>query len=106
VFPVRYELCMWDSGAGIATGYWQEGRGVGVQVPVGEDFSRLHFVQTGSGAHPVSYPMGTGALSPEIKATGGVMLTTHFNLVPRSRYVDLYINSLIHLHGVMLNLIK
>jgi hypothetical protein len=26
----------------------------------GQDFSLLHNVQTGSGAHPASYPMGTG----------------------------------------------
>jgi hypothetical protein len=29
--------------------------------------SLLHGVQTGSGVHPASYPMGTGALSQEIK---------------------------------------
>jgi hypothetical protein len=28
-------------------------------------------VQTGSGAHPASYPMGTGALSPAVKRPGG-----------------------------------
>jgi hypothetical protein len=26
----------------------------------GQDFSLLHVVQTGSGVHPTSYPMGTG----------------------------------------------
>jgi hypothetical protein len=32
------------------------------------DFFLSHHVQTGSGAHQASYPMGTGrALSPEIK---------------------------------------
>jgi hypothetical protein len=30
-------------------------------------FSLLHVVQTGSGDHPSSYPMGTGALSPRVK---------------------------------------
>jgi hypothetical protein len=38
----------------------RDGRGVGVRVPVGARFSLLHVVQTGSGAHPVSYPVGTG----------------------------------------------
>jgi hypothetical protein len=33
-------------------------------VPVAQDFSPLHVVQTGSGAHPASYPMGTGGLFP------------------------------------------
>jgi hypothetical protein len=30
----------------------------------GQEFSLLHVVQTGSGAHPASYPMVPGALSP------------------------------------------
>jgi hypothetical protein len=30
----------------------------------------LHSVQTGSGAHPVSYPMGTGGSFPGGKVTG------------------------------------
>jgi hypothetical protein len=30
--------------------------------PESEDFSLLHIVQTGSGAHPASYPMVTGEL--------------------------------------------
>jgi hypothetical protein len=40
----------------------------GVQFLAGERFSFLHSIQTGSGAHPASYPIGTrgnfpGALS-------------------------------------------
>jgi hypothetical protein len=34
------------------------------------DFSLLHSVQTGSRAHPVSYPVGTGALSSEVNRPG------------------------------------
>jgi hypothetical protein len=34
-----------------------------------QEFS-LHVVETGSGAHPASYPMGTGALSPVVKWPG------------------------------------
>jgi hypothetical protein len=52
--------------------------------------------------HPASYPMGTGGSFPRNKATG-VELTTHLHLVPRSRIVELYLHSPIHLHGVMLN---
>jgi hypothetical protein len=48
-----------DSSVGIATGYGLEDRGVRVQVPVGQEFSLLHVVQTGSGVHPTSYAMGT-----------------------------------------------
>jgi hypothetical protein len=34
---------------------------IGVRFPAGEgrNFSLRHRVQTGSGAHPASYPMGT-----------------------------------------------
>jgi hypothetical protein len=39
-----------------------------VRVPVGSEFSLLHVVQTGSGAHPASYPMGTGSSFPGGKA--------------------------------------
>jgi hypothetical protein len=34
---------------------------------LGQEFYALHIVQTGSGVHPASYPMGPGALSPEVK---------------------------------------
>jgi hypothetical protein len=47
-------------GVGIATGYGLDDRGVGVRVP--------DVVQTGSEAHPASYPMGTGGSFPEGKA--------------------------------------
>jgi hypothetical protein len=50
-------------GAGIATGYGLDDRGVGV-------LSLLHVVQTGSGVHPTSYPMGTGGSFPGDKADG------------------------------------
>jgi hypothetical protein len=32
----------------------------------GQDVSLLHTVQTGSGAHPTSYPMSTGGFSPGV----------------------------------------
>jgi hypothetical protein len=35
-----------------------------------QDFSLLDSFQTGSGAHPASYPMGTGAVSPGVKQQG------------------------------------
>jgi hypothetical protein len=49
-----------DSVVGTATGYGLEDGGVGVRVPVGQEFSVLHVVQIGSVVHPTSYPMGTG----------------------------------------------
>jgi hypothetical protein len=36
----------------------------------GRDFSLLHIVHTGSGAHPASYAVGTKALSPGVKRQG------------------------------------
>jgi hypothetical protein len=36
----------------------------------GQEFSHLHIVQTGSGAHLASYPMGTGGSLPGGKAAG------------------------------------
>jgi hypothetical protein len=35
-----------------------------------QDFSLLHSVQTGSGAHPAPYPMDTGGASPGVKLPG------------------------------------
>jgi hypothetical protein len=35
-----------------------------------QEFLLLHVVQTGSGVHPTSYPIGTGALSPRVKRLG------------------------------------
>jgi hypothetical protein len=35
-----------------------------------QEFSILHVVQTGSGAHPAFYPIGTGGSFFEDKATG------------------------------------
>jgi hypothetical protein len=43
----------------------------GVQFSAeGGDFSLLHSVQTGSGAHPVSYQMGTGGSFSRFKEKG------------------------------------
>jgi hypothetical protein len=42
-----------------------------VRSPTGVDFSSSPCVQTGSGAHPGSYPMGTGGSFPGGKARPG-----------------------------------
>jgi hypothetical protein len=44
--------------------------GVRVRYPAGERFSSFHVVQTGSGVHPASFPMGTRALFPALKRPG------------------------------------
>jgi hypothetical protein len=61
-------LCR-DSVVGIATSYWLEDRGDWVWVPVGLKIF-LRDVQTRSGAHPATYPMGTGGSLPGSTASG------------------------------------
>jgi hypothetical protein len=59
--------------AGIAQWYSAELRAewTGVRVPAGTgNFSLHHRVQTGSGAHPASYPVGTRCCFPGGKAAG------------------------------------
>jgi hypothetical protein len=46
----------------------------------GQEFSLLHVVQTSPGAHPTSYPMGTGGSFPGDKAAGR---EADLQLVPR-----------------------
>jgi hypothetical protein len=43
---------------------------------LGKGFSSSLCVQTGSGVHPASYPMGTGVLSRGVKRGRSVTLTT------------------------------
>ena len=61
----------------------------------------FHVIQTGSGAYPASYIMGTWELLSLGYSGRGVKLTTHLQLVLRSQYVDIYIRSPIRLHGVV-----
>ena len=49
-------------GAGVVTKLGAGRSRVGVLVEA-SDFSALHNAQTGSGAHPASYSVGTGVLS-------------------------------------------
>jgi hypothetical protein len=60
-----------DSSVGIALGYGLDDRGSRVRFPAGAgNFSPQYRVQNGSGAHPASYPMGTGGFIPGSKAAG------------------------------------
>jgi hypothetical protein len=74
-----------DSSLGVALGYGLDDRCSRIRFPARPgNFSLHHRVQTGSGAHLASYPMGTGAFS--LWQSGrDVKLTTHLHLVPRSR---------------------
>jgi hypothetical protein len=83
--------------------YGLEDRAIGVRSPTEvKDFSSSLCVQTGSGPNPASCTMGTGGPFPGGKsAAGGVMLTTHPHLVPRSWMSRSYTSSPPkHLHGV------
>jgi hypothetical protein len=60
------------SSGSIVSDYGLYDRAIGVLSPAGAtDFSSILCVQTGSGAHPASCPMGTGVLSPGVKARPG-----------------------------------
>jgi hypothetical protein len=60
-----------DSSVSIALGYGPDDRGSGIRFSAGAgNFSLHHCVQNGSGAHPASYPMGTGGSFPGGKAAG------------------------------------
>jgi hypothetical protein len=55
----------------IALGYGLHDRGSRFQFPAGAgNFSLHHRIQNGSGAHPVSYPIGTRGSFPGGKAAG------------------------------------
>jgi hypothetical protein len=56
----------------IVSDYRLDDREIEVRSPTGaDDFSSSPCVQTGSGAHPASYPMGTGGTFPGGKARLG-----------------------------------
>jgi hypothetical protein len=60
-----------DSSVGIALGYGLDDGGSRVQFPAGAaNFSLHRRAQNGSGAHPSSYPMGTGGSFLGGKAAG------------------------------------
>jgi hypothetical protein len=55
----------------IVSDYGLDDRAIEVRSPTGADFSSSPCVQTGSGAHPASYPMGTGGSFPGGKVRPG-----------------------------------
>jgi hypothetical protein len=92
-----------DSAFGIVTGYGLYDRGVGVRVPVGSwTFSSPQRPDRFCGS-PSLLSGGHRGLFPRGKSDRGVKLTIHLHPVPKSRIVELYLHSLIRLHGVVLN---
>jgi hypothetical protein len=63
IFSFRRNMSR-DGVVGIATGYKLE-----FESRYGQEFSPLHVIQTVSGAHPASYPMGTVGSFPGVKRT-------------------------------------
>jgi hypothetical protein len=60
------------SSGSIVSDYGLDDRAIGIRFPAGaKDFSCSLCVQTGSGAHPASCPMGTGGPFPGGKAQQG-----------------------------------
>jgi hypothetical protein len=60
------------SSGNIVSDYGMDDRAIGVRSPEGvKDFFSILCVQTGSGAHPASCPMGTGGPFPGGKARPG-----------------------------------
>jgi hypothetical protein len=66
-----------------------------------QDFCRLYSGQTGPMAHPASYPIQwvRGDLSPGSSGRS-VKLTTHLQLLPKSRMMELYLHSSLCAHGI------
>jgi hypothetical protein len=96
-------IMCWASVVGIATGYGLDGRGVGLQVPVG---SRIFFSPRRPDrlwGHPTSYLMSTRGSFPCAKAAGAWSWPLTSNSYRGQENVDLYIHSPIRLHGVVLN---
>jgi hypothetical protein len=64
------------SSVSIVSGYGLDDRAIVVRSPA-KGFSCSLCVQTGSGAHPASFPVGTGGPFPGVKRGMGVTLTTY-----------------------------
>jgi hypothetical protein len=79
----------WDSWVGVATDWTSE-----VRFPAGErNVSLLHSIQSGSGAHTSSCPLGT-RIFPQGESGRSVKLTIHLHLKSRpKRMVELYLHS-------------
>jgi hypothetical protein len=93
-----------DDSVGIALGYGLDDWGSRVRFPAGaENFSLHHRVQNESGTHPASYPMGTRGSFPGVKQPGREANHSPPPSAKVKEYVELYLHSPIHLHGVMLS---
>jgi hypothetical protein len=70
LFKATSHMGSWDSAVGLANGYGLDDRGVRVFSPGKGKNSLFHVIQISSGAHPASYPMGTGDSFLGVKRPG------------------------------------
>jgi hypothetical protein len=92
---------MWSLGIATRLRGWTGRARIPAQA---RDFLFLKTVQTGSGAHPASYSMGTRVLSQE-SGSQGIKLTIHLHLVPRFRMsgaITLLLYAIMLWTGIML----
>jgi hypothetical protein len=97
---VHYDLSSEDSSVGISTDYGLDGRGS--ILSMSKDCSLFHSVQSCSGAHPASYPMGTEGSFPRVKRK--VREAEHSP--PSSaefKNDDLYLHFPLCRHGIVVN---
>jgi hypothetical protein len=77
---------------------------IGVRILAGAGNSSLrHCVQTDSGAHPPSYPIGTGDLLLGVKQPGHEADHSPPSSAEVKECVELYLHSPIRIHGVVLS---
>jgi hypothetical protein len=77
---------------------------IGVRFPVGAgNFSLRHRVQTGSGTYPASYPMGNGGFLIGVKRPGREADHLPPSSAKVKECVELYLQSPIRLHGMVLS---
>jgi hypothetical protein len=83
-----------NSSVGTVAGYGREDRMIGIRIPAGAGkFSLRHRVQNGSGAHPASYPTGTGGTFSGLKRPGSELDHSHPFIVEVEECVELYRHS-------------
>jgi hypothetical protein len=97
-----YTLYNANSSGSIVSDYGLDDQAIEVRSPAGaKDFSSIFCVQTGSGAHPASCPMGTGGPFPGGKARPGRDADHSPHLMLRSWLSRSYTSSPpMRLHGV------
>jgi hypothetical protein len=75
------------------TFYGLDDRGPGVRFPAGAGNFSLHRVQTGSGAHPASYPMGNRGFFLGVKRPGRETYHSPPSSAEVKECVELYLHS-------------